>query len=212
MLGQVVRRELADGWIATENFSDEQQNRASVSDEPIATHESGAALYVDQLTDSDSPQWAISITQPIEYRGIRANPVTIRESFRNKQYVAKFIRNVCNGIDDESNVIEAVAFVPHTGSVSNVDLSYLSADDIQIELLPELVDIFCVYPTSLPGSITVEDIEESNESLCKMVYGLYDDDDIPDTITELSNTNEAYGDARLEIFTLPAGELEAIID
>jgi len=151
----------------------------------------------------------VSVTQPVVYNNIIATPITISEQIQDKQYIAKFIRDVCNGIADDSNTVEAIGFVPHSGSIDSVDFSYLSEDaEINIDQLPEFVDLFCVYPASLPGRITVDDVRSVSDDMVKMVYGEYDEESRPETINELSSNAEAYGDVRLETFTVPTDELE----
>ena len=212
MLEPVVRRELDDSWsIIEDGLSSDDSGGITISDTPIAEHNSGAELYVDRVRENP-PVWGISISQPVTYNNICATPVTISEQIQNKQYVAKFIRDVCNGIADKSNELEAVAFVPHSGSVESIDLSYTTDGDTSIDPteLPELVDIFCVFPATLPGVIDVDDVQSVRESLVKMVYGEFDSDELPETIRELSSTNEAYGDVRLETYTVPTSGLEHI--
>jgi len=211
MLGQVVRRELDDGWSVVGEFVSSDGTGSVISDEPIAEHETGAKLYVDIL-DPSVPIWAVSITQPITYKNIRAEPVTISEHIRGKQYAAKFIRDTCNGIADESNRLAVIGFIPHTGELDSVDLSYLETDtDIELDDVANLVDIFCVYPATLPDKIDVDDIRTVRKDMIKMVYGMFDEDnELPETIKTLSSKQEAYGSARLETYTVPTTELEQL--
>lgn len=211
MLEQVVQRELNGGWTVVADSFDLGDTNTVISSEPIAEHDSGAELYVDKLDQSEGI-WGISVSQPVTYNNIRASPVTISEQIRGQQYVAKFIRDTCNGIADNSNVIEVIAVVPHGGSVDSIDLSYLSEDtEIEIESLPELIDLFCVYPETLPKRINIDDLIDVREPLVKTVFGQFEEDEeLPDTVQELSSASEAYGSIRLETYTVPTSELDYV--
>lgn len=208
MLEQVVRRELHDSWDYVGADSDDDDREVIVQDGPIAQHESGAELYVDRVGFGDPSQMVANITQPVQCDGLRAHPVTIVEQFDNKQHLAKFLNDVCNGISDESNAVEAFAFIPHSGTVDSTDISVLDSNTIEDEKIQELVDVFCVYPSSLPDKVGVSDLYEIRKDLIKTVYGYTDE--LPETANELSSISESYGEARIELYTVPARGLERV--
>lgn len=210
MLEQVVRRELQDGWDFVEDESDDDDTDIPVDNKPVATHESGAELYVDDAGFGHPAEWIVTITQPVECDGVRAEPVTFVEPFSDKQHLAAWTRETCNNISDESNAIEAIAIIPHSGTIESIDVSILDGSTDVGSETHELVDILCVYPAQLPKAISVSDIKDVRRDLVNVVYG--DQDDLPESIQKLSGANEAYGTARLELFTVPTDGLEQLTE
>lgn len=210
MLEQVVSRELQDDWEYVGGSSEGDDIGATVDNKPVGSHESGAELFVDQAGFGHHADWVAHVTQPVECDGLRAEPVTATEPFTSKQQLAGFIRDVCNSISNGDHRVDAFAFVPHSGTVDSTDISVLDNDTISDSRLQELVDVFCVYPETLPKSIDIDDIYAVRADIIRTVYGKTNEDELPETVRELSSSSEAYGDVRIEIYTVSAGGLERV--
>lgn len=201
MIETIVDRELSDAWSATgATESDDEHDSSGSTVEPVAVHEDGPELYVQVIDD----MWLVNLSQRMQFDGISADVVTEGQSFEDNQQVARYINTICDAIDDGTGVIKPLAIVPHDGTIESIAVDGINSD--KWTTAPNFADVFVLYPANLPDKISVGDIAADKEDIVRLVYGKQDE--VPESMRTLNNTNEAFGSATVDVFTITGLDIE----
>ncbi len=193
MLDELVHTTLPDGW---ESVDDGPGSLVGVHDD--------AELYVWESAGN----WLVSAVQTVESDGYRVDVTTHSADFPDQQQLTAYLTGVLEAIETGRDVIEAIALVGHDGTTEEIEIT---EDEplVDQEEIPDVADVFAVYPDRLPDKTSADDIAANRNELISVLYG----ETMPsesEAFQMLSNEREAYDSIALEVFSVSEYSLEPI--
>lgn len=201
MIDQVIDTGSRPEWTVVGDVTDD-------GDEPVAVHDDGAELFVDEPARGDPASYIASLVVPVEASGVIAEVVVATESFHEQRELLGFVAELCDTYSNEALDLEAVAIVPHNGSIGTVNLDIVRDGDATQIASSQLADVFCVDTSNVPDDVDLDDIESNYPALVNYVYGLDADVDESDIVDSITESDEAYGEISLDVYTVTNEEMK----